>query len=113
VGKTSKNQKNYLTYFNSNNHNAERLANAYEASDSKFLNQLWQVFDIGNGRYLLYNIGAKKFLTNVGNYIEDDNYWEFFFTDYLPFVKEIPYTISVNADETRRIKCVNTPTTFV
>jgi len=113
VGKTSKNQKNYLTYFNSNNHNAERLANAYEASDSKFLNQLWQVFDIGNGRYLLYNIGAKKFLTNVGKYIEDANNWEFFFTDYLPFVKEIPYTISINADETRRIKCVNTPTTFV
>ena len=118
VGKTNakqsdKRHKDYLTYLGSNEHNAQRLADAYKEGDANIANQLWQKFKMNNGEYLLYNIGAKKFLTSVGNYIDGNNSWEFFFTDYLPVVKELPFNISLDANNIGIIQCVNTPTTYV
>lgn len=113
VGKTSVNQNNYITHLGNNYFNSDKLAKAYSDTNENLANQLWQIFELEDGRCILYNIGSKQFLTSVGDYIESKNNWGTFYTDCLPFVKEHTFHITTNDDGTKRIKSDDFPSTFL
>lgn len=92
-GQIYKNTTYYMTYLGGNAYNSDKMSTLYNDNDSRLANQLWQKFTTADGKTLLYNIGAKKFLTGVGSYIATDNYWGTFFTDCLPAVKDMAYEV--------------------
>ena len=114
IGKTNANHNDYITYLGANYYNCDKLAKAYSSTTDKdkLENQIWQIFELGDDRCLLYNIGSKQFLTSVGDYIESKNNWGTFFTDCLPFVKEHPFKITTDADGTK-ISSYDFPTTYL
>lgn len=89
---------NYLTYLDACGYYDNKIRAIYDDNHANIENQLWQVFKTTDNKYVLYNIGAKKFLTGVGTYLSDGNSWATFFTDYLPVVKELAFEGEVNLD---------------
>lgn len=111
VGKSKANKNDYITYLNKVDYNCDKLA---KKSSTNIANQLFQVYKLENGQCLLYNIGSKKFFTGTGaDYVDASNNWGTIFTDEPAFVKEQPFTIESIDENTKRIKCVTIPSTYV
>jgi hypothetical protein len=111
VGKTNANQNDYITYLGKEDYYCDKLAKKYSTN---IANQLFQLYELDNGKCLLYNIGSGKFFTGTGaDYVDASNNWGTIFTTEPAFVKEQPFNIESINDSTKRISCVTIPSTFV
>ena len=101
----TKDKKNYyLTYLGDpGNYNKDKMALVYEESNKNLANQLWQIFTISDGRKVLYNIGAKKFLIAADYFVASDKYWATIFSDNLAAVKSSAFYFEDCADGVTRI----------
>ena len=93
-GYKKKNVSYYITYLDKDFFNSDKMAPFYDDDNTNLANQLWQIFTTESGKTILYNIGSKKFLTGVGQYIyTDTNGWGTFFAENKSVAKELAYDI--------------------
>ena len=82
------NKYNYMTYNAGKYNPADRMMEeSYNTTDSRYPNQLWQIFNTSDGKQVFYNIGAGRFLIAAKEYVEKSNPWGTFYTEYQPAVK--------------------------
>lgn len=86
-GFENNNKPSYLTYLNNCTAGGDKMNNIYNDNSSEIANQLWQVFKY-NGRTILYNVGAQKFLVGVGSYMQNVNKtWATVFTSSIDMAR--------------------------
>ena len=91
-GYKKKNVSYYITYRDKDFFNSDKMASCYDDDNTNLANQLWQIFTTESGKIILYNIGSKKFLTGVGQYINTDNDgWGTFFVESKSVAKELAF----------------------
>ena len=91
-GYTKKKGSYYMTYLSSDVYNSKKMELLYNDDNTSLANQLWQIFTTDDGKTILYNCGAKKFLTGVGQYINTPSTgWGTFFVESKSVVKELAF----------------------
>ena len=91
-GYTKKKGSYYMTYLGSDVYNSKKMEVLYNDDNTNLTNQLWQIFTTEDGKTVLYNIGAQKFLTGVGQYINTPSTgWGTFFVESKSVVKELAF----------------------
>ena len=67
-GQRLNNEDYYLSYVGATDKNSSKLATKYDDNADNVANQLWQIFKDPDGKVILYNVGAGRYLCPDGDY---------------------------------------------